>query len=115
MPKTITLSMDFVHLKSADVFSIQNQQSIIYAQNVILVLSFQKENVSLQLQNPNQSQIVKYYSSMAVQNVTKVMILRKLANALLKEFLDVWTMQAKPNVNFVRIIFTSFIKACVTH
>lgn len=107
--------MDFVHLKSADVFNIQNQHLIMYAQNVILALSFLKENVSLQIQSPNQSQIVKYYSSMAVQNVTKVMILRKLANVLLKESLDVWTMQAKLNVNFVRIIFTSFIKACVTH
>lgn len=115
VPKIINLSMDFVHLKSADVFNIQNQQLIMYAQNVILALTCQKENVSLQLQSPNQSQIVKYFSSMVAQNVTKVMILRKLANALLKEFLDVWTTQAKQNANFARITFTSFTKACVTH
>lgn len=115
MPKIINLSMDFVHLKSADVSNIQNQHLITYAQNVILALTFLKENVSLQLQSPNQSQIVKYFSSMVAQNVTKVMILRKLANALQKEFLDVWTTQAKQNANFARIIFTPFTKACVTH
>jgi len=46
--------MDFVHLKSADVFNIQNQHLIMYAQNVILALSCQKENVSLQIRSPNQ-------------------------------------------------------------
>lgn len=73
MPKTINLSMDFVHLKSADVFSIQNQQLIMYALNVISALSFQKGNVSLQLQSLNQLRTVKYCLNMVVLNVTMVM------------------------------------------
>ena len=86
---------------------------IIFAQNVTLDSNFPKDNVYLRPQNLNKFQIVKSYLSMVALNVTMATTWLKLENALLREFLDVWTMQAKHNVNFVKIIFTYFTKVCV--